>query len=38
MDEINDCVEKNECVLIIILMKKMLEDLINYFKEVGVKV
>lgn len=36
--EIIKIIEKNERVFIIILIKKMSEDLINYFKEIGIKV
>lgn len=36
--EINLRIEKGECIFIIILIKCMVEDLIDYFKEMGVKV
>lgn len=36
--EINDWIVKDECVFIIMLMKKMFEDLMDYLKEIGIKV
>lgn len=36
--EINECIEKNERVLITTLTKKMSEDLTKYLKEIGIKV
>lgn len=36
--EINKCIEVNEWVFIIMLIKKMVEDLIDYFKDLGIKV
>lgn len=36
--EIQVRIECNECVFVMILIKKMLEDLIDYLKEIGIKV
>ncbi|REB04730.1 excinuclease ABC subunit UvrB [Sporosarcina sp. BI001-red] len=38
LDQINECAQKNERVLVTTLTKKMSEDLTDYLKEAGVKV